>query len=120
MWFDVKAERAKLQLNTNANPAKHANQSLPISSFSMFSRAPEADASQSVCATLPAHAGTDPIEPEKMKGAREYFEERAAIREYDGGQPRSEAEADALIEAARATGLKLIDLRAVLAGKNET
>lgn len=30
----------------------------------------------------------------------EAFEERAAIREYDGGQPRAEAERAALLEAA--------------------
>lgn len=33
---------------------------------------------------------------------REYYEERAAIREYDGGQAREHAEAEALQETLRA------------------
>jgi len=37
--------------------------------------------------------------------ALEQYEERAAIREYDGGQDRAEAEAAALVEAARAVGV---------------
>jgi hypothetical protein len=32
------------------------------------------------------------------------FEERAAIREYDGGQTRAEAEAAAVADVARSTG----------------
>jgi hypothetical protein len=39
------------------------------------------------------------------------YEERAAIREYDGGQPRSEAEAAALAEAAKGAGLTTDVLR---------
>jgi hypothetical protein len=34
--------------------------------------------------------------------ARDYFEERAAIREYNGGQSRVEAEAEAAREAMQA------------------
>ena len=41
--------------------------------------------------------------------AREIFEERAAIREYDGGQDRDEAECAALAEAMRATGITPLD-----------
>lgn len=52
---------------------------------------------------------------EKITDAIDHFEERAAIREYDGCQPRSEAEAAALIEAARAAGVEVIDLRAAIA-----
>lgn len=37
--------------------------------------------------------------------AEDFFEERAAIREYDGGQSRLQAEADARAEVYRATGL---------------
>lgn len=39
------------------------------------------------------------------------YEERAAIREHDGGQPRVEAEADALVEAAKGAGLTANMLR---------
>ena len=37
--------------------------------------------------------------------AREIFEERAAIREFCGGQDRAEAEREAWIEAKRAVGI---------------
>ncbi|MCA1777478.1 MAG: hypothetical protein LC676_18260 [Loktanella sp.] len=44
--------------------------------------------------------------PEEL--ARDIFEERAAIREFDGGQSRHEAEAAAWQEARRAAGVTLI------------
>ena len=40
---------------------------------------------------------------------RDLFEERAAIREYDGGQDRAEAEAAAWQEAMRAAGITALD-----------
>jgi hypothetical protein len=39
--------------------------------------------------------------------AQDMFEERAAIREYDGGQSRCHAEADARADVYRATGLSV-------------
>ncbi len=63
--------------------------------------------------------GTVPVENEKtpagaevLADALDHFEERAAIREYDGGQPRSDAERETLMEAARAAGIDVIDLQA--------
>jgi hypothetical protein len=44
------------------------------------------------------------ISPEEL--AWDIFEERAAIREYDGGQSRAEAERAAWIEAKRAAGIE--------------
>lgn len=46
--------------------------------------------SRSACIELASRAGVDPDE------LVEWWEERAAVREYDGGQPRFEAESDAL------------------------
>ncbi len=47
---------------------------------------------------------SDPeMTPEEL--AREIYEERAAIREFDGGQDRDEAEAAAIIDARRAAGI---------------
>jgi hypothetical protein len=46
--------------------------------------------SRSACIELAELTGVDPDE------LVEWWEERAAIREYDGGQPRPEAEHDAL------------------------
>jgi len=45
--------------------------------------------------------------PEEL--ARDLYEERAAIREYDGGQDRAEAEAAAWQEAMRAAGITALD-----------
>ena len=46
--------------------------------------------SRVACIQLAETAGVDPDE------LIEWWEERAAVREYDGGQPRPEAEHDAL------------------------
>lgn len=53
------------------------------------------------------HRGAPPPEEELLPTllAQDMFEERAAIREYDGGQSRLQAEADARAEVYRATGL---------------
>lgn len=54
-----------------------------------------------------------------LENATDLFEERAAIREFDGGQHRPDAEAIALVEAARLTGVPIADLQANLrAGKD--
>lgn len=45
---------------------------------------------------------------------REFYEERAAIREYDGGQSKAEAEAGALEEALEAMEARLEQLRRLL------
>ena len=51
---------------------------------------------------------SDPeMTPEAL--ARDLYEERAAIREFDGGQDRAEAEAAAWQEAMRAAGITALD-----------
>lgn len=40
-----------------------------------------------------------------MNAAQECFEERAAIREYDGGQSRAEAERGAIADLEAAPGI---------------
>ena len=47
-----------------------------------------------------------------LADALDLFEERAAIREFDGGQSRHKAEHHAAIEAAEAYGLKPHQIRA--------
>ncbi len=56
----------------------------------------------------------------KIEDAIDHYEERAALREYDGGQTRSEAEREALIEAARAAGVSVIDLRDAIQQKEKS
>lgn len=77
-------------------------------------------------ARLAGAAGTQPTKPHRSKvssvlsvlsgGAKhggipidrdlilDHLEERAAIREFDGGQTREEAEAGALVDIAKSTG----------------
>ena len=51
---------------------------------------------------------------------REHYDERAAVREYDGGQAREHAEAEALGETKRLWYIELIEhLAAVLAEPDE-
>jgi hypothetical protein len=52
---------------------------------------------------IPETSGAMPPDPESI---RDLLEERAAIREYDGGQTRAEAEAGALGDIARSTGVE--------------
>ena len=53
----------------------------------------------SVCEPMPPNAATG---VEDLPGDwRVWFEERAAIIEYDGGLPRERAEAEALVETVR-------------------
>lgn len=54
-----------------------------------------------------ANAAPPEMTPEEL--ARDLYEERAAIREYDGGQDRAEAEAAAWQEAMRAAGITALD-----------
>ncbi len=42
-----------------------------------------------------APQGGQPTEAELQESLREHFEERAAVREYEGGEPRTKAEAEA-------------------------
>ncbi len=44
---------------------------------------------------------------------REYFEERAAIREFDGGLPRDHAEAMALLDTLRRDPLAFVGVTAL-------
>jgi hypothetical protein len=56
--------------------------------------------SQGGCASFKSE-----LSPSAADDALERNEERAAIREYDGGRVRGEAEAAALVEASRAAGV---------------
>lgn len=51
------------------------------------------------------------LKPENVRDelARDFFEERAAIRHFDGGQDAAEAERAAWLEARRAAGITALD-----------
>ncbi len=83
MWFDTRAALAEIAGSPPAEPA------------------PRVAEVAKVAAPLPE------MTPEEL--ARDIFEERAAIREFDGLQDRPEAEAAAWPEARRAAGITALD-----------
>ena len=83
MWFDTRAALAEI---AGSPPAEHAPRVADVAK---------------VAAPLP--------EMMKAELARDAFEERAAIREFDGGQSRAEAERAAWPEARRAAGVTALD-----------
>lgn len=87
-FFDVSAARAEIEGRTRAIRATRAIPATPNSTNSTNST------------------------PRDL--ARDLFEERAAIREHDGGQSREEAEALAVEDVARALGLPVDEVRAAV------
>jgi membrane-bound lytic murein transglycosylase B len=87
MWFDAHAELARLGLQARSNtwpPATVAT-----------------TATKHTRVAVVAEVATPP--PSRL--VIDLLEERAAIREYDGGQTRTEAEAAALEDVAQTTGI---------------
>ena len=93
MWFDTRAKLAEIAGHAPATSATTATQTPAarlVSQMSQVSQDP-----------------TPEITPEEL--ARDLYEERAAIREYEGGQDRAKAEAAAWQEAIRAAGITALD-----------
>ncbi len=103
MWFDV--HRALLEIENDgqhvAKPAIPANQQVRLAELASL-------------ASLQHHRSSIAI-TDASEDALDAYEERVAIRVFDGGQPRAEAEAAALIEAANGAGLDANTLRRVWA-----
>lgn len=83
MWFDTRAALAEI---AGSPPTEHA---------------PRVAVVAKVAAPLPE------MTPEAL--ALDLYEERAAIREFDGGQSRPEAERAAWTEARRAAGETILE-----------
>ncbi|GIX12818.1 MAG: hypothetical protein KatS3mg118_3003 [Paracoccaceae bacterium] len=101
MWFDVAAALAEIEGRTPATFATSATrraEGLPVSRMSRKSQGPGSE-------------NGDVITPDL---ARDLFEERAAIREHDGGLDRAEAEALAVEDVARILGLPVEAVRAAV------
>lgn len=97
MWFDPYAKLAgdsETPLATSATTATEPCRNLQMSRMSQLSQAP--------C---------------DVEAIIYELEERAAIREYDGGQERSEAEAKALADVAQVTGISPETLQRIWASK---
>jgi hypothetical protein len=88
MWFDPWAALGELEAEIHANGSNPARR--PAGQFAGFAG----------LATL----------PDDLALVLELREERAAIREYDGGQDRDAAEAAALTEVAQAARMDPTDL----------
>ena len=91
MWFDARARLAEIEGRTPATLATPATK--------------RADPAPRV-AEVASVAG--PPDPDLI---HDLYEERAAIREFDGGQTRPEAEVAALAEVARVAGMSPEALR---------
>lgn len=110
MWFD--AAKALREIEAGTAPA-----SAPVAHVAHVARGEPPEP-----ATAPASSGgrvahvaavARPHAPEPdWQELREAFEERAAIREYDGGQSREDAEAGALLDVAASAGVTADVLRA--------
>ena len=108
MWFDPRAKLAESLGHppaTSATTATQAPVSCPVSQLSQLSQAPQCQKPPFRIAIV-ACVATAP-DPELI---RDLLEERAAIREYDGGQSRAEAEAGALCDVSRSTGIAAVEL----------
>lgn len=108
MWFDPRAKLAEIlghRPATSATTATQAPASCPVSQVSQVSQATQGQKPLFGVAIVASVA--TPPDPELI---RDLLEERAAIREYDGGQSRAEAEAGALNDVSRSTGIAAVEL----------
>ena len=124
MWFDTRAKLAEILGEApggSATTARQAPAARPVSRMSQVSQPLEAGKPALHVSNVATFGAPVPAVPtENRDGAAEplaldSFEERAAIREHDGGQARAEAEAAALAEVATAAGMAPEALQALWA-----
>lgn len=105
MWFDVRAKMAEMTLHpaaTSATSATNQSQSVLHVAEVASVAGPQSSKLQPPC---------------DVEAIRCELEERAAIREYDGGQSRSEAEAGALADVAEVTEIEPQTLASIWASR---
>jgi hypothetical protein len=115
VWFNPRAKFAEIAghpLATSATTATQAPAAPPVSQLSRVSQPPEAQNLTSCVASVASVAS--PLDRELIL---DLFEERAAIREFCGGQTRAEAEAGALADVAKSTGIHPPTLRQLRIGQ---
>jgi hypothetical protein len=115
MWFDARAKPAEIRgtpLATSATLATNAPNRPPVSQVSQVSQPPE-DQNLASCVASVAIVAS-PLDRELIL---DLFEERAAIREFCGGQTRAEAEAGAVGDVAKSTGIYPPTLRQLRIGR---
>lgn len=118
MWFDARAKLAELKgqhAATSATIATRASVRPPVSQKSQVSQPSQPAGADPLVVEVASVAGgeplrataTDPGESSDSHGRLslhdltfDAFEERAAIRQFDGGQTKDEAERAALIDMA--------------------
>lgn len=108
MWFDPRAKLAEILGHhpaTSATTATQAPVGCPMSQLSQLSQAHHVQKSPFRVANVASVA--TPPDPELI---RDLLEERAAIREYDGGQTRAEAEAGAMSDVSQSTCIATVEL----------
>jgi len=104
--FILKSARAEVATATVATPAtvveRCSNNSRNSSSKPPATKTPQPAAVATIVSVAVAAAGEELPWSERAEAERwrDAFEEKAAIREHDGGLPRAEAEAAALLDMA--------------------
>lgn len=105
MWFDTQAKLAEIHGKPQPGP------DLPDSAVEIPwndpDEIPPEELAPGVAEVAIVAAPLPEMTPDEL--ACDIFEERAAIREYDGGQDQAEAERDAWPEARRAAGITALD-----------
>ena len=94
MWFDAHGALASLKAEHGRRP--------PATIATSATRTPLPARKLPRVAEVAEVAAPRALTPNRLAEALDAFEERAALREFDGGQPRAEAEHDALHETAAA------------------
>lgn len=95
MWFDANAALAELRRGRECCTQSPATNATPATSH--------------VRVAIVADVAM-PCDPATLF---DLLEERAAIREYDGGQSRNDAEVEALAEISNSTGTDMDTLRSI-------
>lgn len=108
MWFDARAKLAEIEARPPATIATPATmQANPEPRVAEVASVATPQRSKSALRVAKVAGVATPSDLELI---RDLLEERAAIREFDGGQTQAEAEAGALDDVSRSTGIAAADL----------
>lgn len=115
MWFNPHAKLVEIVGHPPATVATIATQAQPVRSESKMSQVSQPPEDQNLASCVASVAiVASPLDRELIL---DLFEERAAIREFCGGQTRAEAEAGAVGDVAKSTGIYPPTLRQLRIGR---
>lgn len=102
MWFDARAKLAEIALRDPATQVQTAHALLQMSQMLQANVLRKPPSRVAIVASVETCADTEFI--------CDLLEERAAIREFDGGQSQAEAEAGALNDVSRSASITADEL----------